>query len=216
LLTGDSNIIHLKTAAVCKITDPVRYHFSVVDADRQKLFRSLLDTAVQGVLAHWQVDEALYRNVGRLESELQLRFTELLQKADIGVAVVDFIVESKAPPQAVVSAFTNVLETELRKDTAINEARAEAETLMTEAVGKAAAVVADAELYKKRLVSGLQADAHYFSKLSEEVRKSRLTVLPLYRAALSHVLENAGEKIILSKPGNKETELRLRLGREKE
>jgi len=213
LLTGDSNIIHLKTAAVCRIVNPLEYYSSVIDSDKVSLLKSLLDKSVQGTLAYWQVDEALYRNVGKLEGELQSRFAKELATAKLGVEVVDFIVESKTAPQAVVSAFTNVLESELRKDTAINEARAEAETLITEASGKAVNVLADAELYRNRLVSSLKADAEYFTKIAKQVKSSTMTVLPLYSSALSEALENAGEKIILSKP-NGRSELRLRLSRE--
>ena len=214
LLTGDSNIIHLKTAAVCRIVDPLKYLRTSIDSDKNALLKSILDKSVQGILASWQVDEALYRNVGKLEGDLQTRFAKELQRADIGVQVIDFIVESKTAPRAVVSAFTNVLESELRKDTAINEARAEAETMITEASGKAANVLADAELYRNRLVSSLKADAEYFRKISKQVKNSSMTVLPLYSSALSEALESAGEKIILSKPSGKDSELRLRLSRE--
>ncbi len=217
LLTGDTNIIHLKTAAVCRIVDPIKYEFSFETVGKERFLKNLMNNAVQSVLASWQVDDALYRNVEQLENQLQLAFATRLAKSDLGIEVGDFIVESKTAPRAVVSAFTNVLETELRKDTQINEARALAEVMMTDARGKAAKIIADASLYKTRTVSSLNADAEYFKAILRQYEENRqATILPLYSSVLGKVLANAGEKFILPVRDGKNSELRLRLSREPE
>lgn len=220
LITGDSNIIHLKTAAFCRIADPIKYEFTVLKENRKKLLENTMNSAVLNVLATWKVKDALYLNVKRLESELQQEFEKRITNADIGLRVVDFIVESKSAPRAVVSSFTNVLEMALRKDTDINEAKTIAEATLTKAKSTASKLKSSANLYKARLVSSMKADAQYFQKILKEYKKdpqtTTLTLYSIYSNTVSETMDQAGEKFILPANKGQNSELRLRLNREAE
>ncbi len=213
LLTGDINLLHLKTTAICRVTDPFKYHFFANEADRESLLQSLMNQIVVQNIASQKVDDALYRNVGNLETKLQKEFNQKV--VNLGLTVIDFKIEQKAPPRAVLSSFSNVLSSELEKDQTINEANAYAERLVTEASGKASKVLSTARVEKQRQLSELEADAKYFEAIYKEYRQHpKTTLLSLYNQVLGDSLTQAEELFVLPADEEGSSELRLLLSKE--
>ncbi|MCK5835325.1 MAG: protease modulator HflK, partial [Lentisphaeria bacterium] len=181
LLTGDANIIHMNTVAICQISDPVAYFLSHKSVDNNVFLRTIVDQSVLEVVANWKMDEALYRKVEQLQQRLIVKVNRKFKELNLGLEVKAFNIEKSTPPRAVVEAFDEVLRSEMNKNTVIDQAFAYGSRKVNRAEGDGAKVVAQAKLSKSKLLSSLKADVFYFEALLKQYKQfPESTVLTIY------------------------------------
>ena len=213
MLTGDVNIIHLKTVAICQIVNPIAYYLSHAKGENEQILKSIMDAATLEVLANWKMDQALYSKVDQLQQALIERTNQKLFSLKLGVGVKAFYIEKSTPPRAVISAFDEVLVSEMNKDTIIDDAFSYASRTINIAEGNASKMVEQANLAKSKQLSSLKADVFYFESLLKEYQNyPESTLVTIYNKMISEALAKAGERFILPKGSD---ELRLLLNREK-
>ena len=213
LLTGDTNIIHMNTVAICQISDPIAYFLSHQSDDNTMLLRTLVDQSVLEVVANWNMDEALYRKVEQLQQRLILTINQKFKYLNLGLEVKAFNIEKSTPPRAVVEAFDEVLRSEMNKNTVIDQAFAYGSQKVNQAEGDGSKLVAEARLNKSKLLSSLKADVFYFEALLKQYKQyPESTLLTIYNKVVSEAVAKAGERFVLPK---KADEVRILLNREK-
>ena len=213
LLTGDANIIHMKTVAICQITDPLAYFLSHQIEDNTFFLQTLVDQAVLEVVANWKMDAALYRKVEQLQQRLILKINHKFNQLNLGLEVKALNIEKSTPPRAVVAAFDEVLRSEMNKNTVIDQAFAYGSQMVNQAEGEGAKLVAQAHLNMSKQLSALKADVFYFEALLKQYDVyPESTLLTIYNKVVSEAVAKAGERFVLPKKAN---EVRILLNREK-
>jgi len=214
LLTGDANIIHMNTVAICQITDPIAYYLSHNLDDNTIFLRSIVDQSVLEVVASWKMDEALYRKVEELQQRLILKVNTKFKQLNLGLEVKSFNIEKSSPPRAVVKVFDEVLRSEMNKNTVIDEAFAYGSKKVNQAEGDAAKLISEAKVNKSKFLSSLNADMFYFEALLKQYQHyPESTLLTIYNKIVSEAVAKAGERFVLPK---KAEEVRIHLNREKQ
>ena len=209
-LTGDGNIIHVKSTLRYRITEPLDFFFGFVTASN--VVQNALNNALFYVSAGDSVDAALRQDVAGFKERIIARVRELLQRERVGVAVDDLVLTA-IPPRQVKEAFNEALAAENDRSKAINDAQGQANKLLAEARGGATAIVNAGQRDRNRLVQDVQGEVDSFKAQLPRYRSNPdLFVRRLQVETAQRVLTNAQDKIVVpGRADGKPRELRLLL-----
>jgi modulator of FtsH protease HflK len=236
LLTGDDNIIHSAWQLVFKIKHPQKYYKSVLTPEDplqndeqlknkagrmigtrgpQTLLKALLCDAVIKASAQNSIKNILYINKEKYKEQVKTYFLKSVENADVGIEITGINLSSVNPPLRTKPAFDAVSSAENIKSTMIDKAKTYSIRLKNAAQSEKTQIIANAEAYKKEIVSEVKADSNYFEQINREYQKNPGTVLvALYNDKLSVVLSSVEEKYIINKTNGKRQEVRLKINPE--
>ena len=190
----------------------------------QVIIRNLLSDAVLSETASWVTEDLIKasRTVGgegqghaeRIEERVRSLLEEKIDRIGLGIEVQSVtLLGLYQPPAAALQAFNSVNASERNKQTAIQNAQAYANTLLTQANANRERIVGEATAYQETIVRKMQAEAQYFEAILAEYKqnpKSTLTVL--YTEALEQTLASVPVKYVLHTDGEGATkQLRLQI-----
>ena len=189
-ITGDMNVLHTKWNVSYLIKDPVDYTFSYEDLET--IIKNVLCNAVVCVSGGMFIDDIMRHKREEFRTSVASLFAQFCATAGIGIEIqaVD-LVQIGAPPQ-VTGAFNAVLEAEQEKNQKINSARAYADKVISDAKGKAGAVISRAQGYKTRYTEIIAAEKDYFLSILSHYEADPVSVTnSLYLSVIKKVLEQA-------------------------
>jgi len=212
-LTGDGNIIHVRTHLKYRISDPLTYAFRFAQASN--VLAHAVNNAMFHASARFSAEAALYHEKARFQEAVVGKLRDSISTLSLGISIETVDVQTSAPLE-VLPKFEEVLTAQQEGDAKIRDAEGYARSALNRAGGDAA-VIRNAGLNaSNQLVQTVSAEAKYFSDQ-----------LPYYRSnpdlfrqrwlleARTQVFTNAQEKHFLPVRGDGRTrELRLLLSRE--
>jgi modulator of FtsH protease HflK len=213
VLTADKNIVHTRATLTYHIERPIDFVFNFVNASN--MVQSALDNALLAVASGYNVDDILTRDVAGFKDALRKRVIEHVKNQELGIAVEECLVESRAPRQ-LIDAFRSVVEAEVKRGTVVSEARGYETRVVSKATADAQSRINAAETERSTLVTDLNGQAERFKEVLPKYRQNpALFTDQRLTESLATVLTNAQEKIFLTwGDKGKPTELRLLLNRE--
>ncbi|HEX4264126.1 MAG TPA: protease modulator HflK [Verrucomicrobiae bacterium] len=214
-ITADANIVHVRSTLYFRIEDPVRYTFGFVNASN--MVRNALNNAVVYAAANYKVDDILTRDKAGFQEAVRRHATELLDKENIGVAVDQCDVQTTWPRQQKVSdAFVAVLNAQINRDRALQEASSYTNQVLTAAQANSNAIVNLAESDRAQLISDLASRSSNFVSILPWYRTNKdLFVVQQFNQTMGRVLTNVQEKIyVAERADGKPRDLWLQLNRE--
>ena len=177
-------------------------------------------------MVNYTIDQAMYEQVAAVASKVKGLLQEKLDKIESGVKVVSVQPTDITWPRQVDEAFRASIEASQKSDTAISEAKTYAENTLIEAGGQVAeelltalhdeavseeqreplwsqlagaaqARIAEARIYRRKVVASAEARADYLKQILPEYRKRpKLVLQKIYLDAIVDVLRNADEKFV--------------------
>jgi|ERR1043166_4443040 membrane protease subunit HflK len=212
-LTADNNIIHTRATLTYRISDPVTYIFSFVNASNS--IQNALDNALLATASRFNVDDILTRDVAAFSEAVRRKVAQLVELQKLGVIVEGCTVQSM-PPRQLKDAFANVLKAEVNRSTLIYNARSYENQTVSKASADAQGRINLAESERARIVNDVASQADRFNDVLPRYRANpNLFVQQRLNETFGRVLPNLQDKIFLSEgaDGNSK-ELRLLLNRE--
>jgi membrane protease subunit HflK len=213
VITADGNIVHVKATLSYRIEDPVRYVFGFVSASNA--VQNALDNALLATAARFKVDDLLTRDRIGFQEAVRRRVNQAIAAQQLGI-VVDQCPVTPRPPRQLKQAFDNVVTAGQKREQLLNEARSDANKVLSQASADAAGRVDVAKTEQTRRIQDVTSQADNFRSL-----------LPLYESnqvlfaqqrlveTMGRVLTNVQNKIFLAdRPDGKPRELRILLNRE--
>jgi len=237
LITADACIIHTAWSMTYRITNPVTYYekcmtpVSPKDPDARfknadgedigsrgprTMLKAILDNAVIQETALWNANDIIFSSkVSNYARDVESRVVKQITDMDIGVSVESVILVTKSPPPPTIDAFDEVLQSEIQAG-AVKE---RAEVYSTEQLALAETgknqILAEAENYKRRVVSEVEADAVYFKSLLAEYKKNPSAVtVSLFSQTVAEAMSDVKDKFIVNAMPDGHQELRLKLNPE--
>lgn len=227
LFTGDANIIHTEWEMIYQVTKPEIYYIRTlcpVDPKQpdemlvnpknsetmgrrgpQTLLTTVLENTVLKITATEKIEDALYKNSSKYMLKVNEEFKKRVHDLDIGVTVDNVILKKRTVPASTIRAFHDVIEAESESAAKKERARAYAVKLKNQTDAQESKILADAEAYKKRVVSDVKSEAAYFNQIYNEYKDnkdSEIILVALFNDALSSVLSNVKDKyVIRNDPG---------------
>jgi len=158
----------------------------------------LIPTASAADVAATVAEEpAAAGSLSKLAIAMQDELQRLVNSYDAGIRVTDLQLTRVAPPAQVADAFTDVIKARQEASSAINQAKAYANTTRAEAQGQASRIKAEADAYKAQIVSKAQGDADRFSKVYQAYSLSEnTTATRLYLETMEQVFKGANKVIM--------------------
>jgi HflK protein len=187
LLTGDGNLIDLRSTAQYRVKDALAFAYHL--AEPEALVRSTILAALRGAVATRTIDAVYTTAREEIERETRSGAQSMLDRYQAGIEVLSVSLLYDHPPDEVHDAFRDVasaLEDKLRT---INLANVFAVEKINQAKGEAAAMTEGALAFKEQRIAGAQADADAFAlRLEAYEHAPELTRFRLQLETLEGVL----------------------------
>ncbi len=199
----------------------------VIPRNVTPLLEHTVADAIVTAMVNYTIDEAMYEQVAAVAADVKGLLQEKLDKIESGIKVVSVQLTDITWPRQVDEAFRASIEASQKSDAAISEAKTYAENTLIETGGQVAegllaalhdeAVseeqredlwsrlagaaqekIAEARIYRTKVVASAEARADYLKQILPECRKRpKLVMQKIYLDAIVDVLSNADEKFVL-------------------
>ena len=194
-LTGDQNIISMRTVVQYSVGVPADYLFHAQDVARTTV--AVVEAELARRIARADVDAILTTQKLAIQDAVLAAAQQRLNTYGAGVKLSTVNIESVTAPPEAADAFRDVASA--RADTAriISQAQSYANDLLPRARGEAQQMLENAEAYRSSRINESIGDAARFSALADEYAKApQVTGQRLYIEALEQVLPKIRKLII--------------------
>ena len=199
-LTGDQNIINVRTVVQYSIADPADYLFRAADVDGAAA--AAVEAELGRQIASRTVDEVLTTEKVAIQEMVRRRAQQLIDRYGLGVVVSTVNIRLAAPPPEAADAFRDVASARADSSRIVNEAEGYANDIVPRARGEAQQMLISSLGYKERVVNEAQGDAARFIGLAAEyARNPQVTRDRLFLETMEEVLPRF-RKTIVDESGN--------------
>lgn len=212
-LTADRNIVHTRATLTYHIEDPIVFEFQFKSATN--MVQSALDNAILGAASAYRIDDILKRDIAGFKDAVLKRVTAQVESHGLGIVVEDCQVQSREPRQ-LKDSFQGVIDAEVRRGKALNEARSYEAQVLSKASAEGQSRINAAESDRARLVNDLRSQADRFNSVLPRFKENpALFAQQRWNEVVGRVLTNAENKLFLTRGENgKPKEFRMLINRE--
>ncbi len=211
---SDYNIVHCKWQLTYQIDDPERFftniyvedvepgdiYFDVITESITLLLQNLFEDAIVTATVKYTINDVMYDKVAGLTDDVTELLQEKLVTIESGIKVVRVQLTDKTWPQQVDVAFQASHSASQESEQTISKARTYADNTVIGASGLAQEKIAEAQVYRTKVVASARANAEYLKQLLPEYRKHpELVVQEIYQDAMERIFANVDEKFVIPK-----------------
>jgi len=187
LLTGDGNLIDLRSSVQYRVKDALAYAYNLAEPDA--LVRSTVLAALRGVVAKRRIDAVYTTAREEVELEAGEAAQARLDRYQAGIELLSVRLLYVHPPDEVHDAFRDVASAQEDKLRTINLANVFAVEKVNQAKGEAAAMMEGALAFREQRILGAQGGAAAFAlRLEAYKRAPELTKFRLQLETIEEVL----------------------------
>ena len=225
VITGDSYMYHVKASMTYYIKRADEYYNSFYklnesggfdreasEALAKKILSSHLEQALAMETTRWRLDEAFYNKINNFRLNILTRVKADVQDLGYGIEIdrIDIKSDDRAAIRQVRGTFNKVSVARAKAQSDVNEAKQESSSILLKASQNSTQIIADAEVYRKRIVSRLTNLKDLDSKA-----ESDSNLMYIYVEAMSKILEKIDHRFVIRKDKNGRDTYWLELGPEK-
>ena len=201
MLTGDENIADLKFRVIWQIDPAHPEDFAFNIKNQGETIKAVAESAMREIVGRTQILPLLTTERKVIEPASQEAMQKVLDSYRAGVSILQVQLLSVEPPPAVIAAFRDVTSAQQDRSRFVNEAQAQANSIVPQAKGDSARILRDAEAYRTQTVAEAKGQtARYLKVFSEYQKAPDVTRQRLYLETMERVI-GAGDKIILDRAG---------------
>ncbi len=199
-ITGDQNIINVRTVVQFSVADPADYLFRAAEANRA--VANAVEAELGRQIAARTVDEVLTTEKLAIQEIVRRRSQQLIDGYELGVVVSTVNIRSVTPPPEAADAFRDVASARADSARIFNEAEGYANDIVPRARGEAQQMLISSLGHKQRVINEALGDAARFTGLAAEYSKNRqVTRDRLFLETMEQVLPRL-RKTIVDESGN--------------
>ncbi|PCI39534.1 MAG: FtsH protease activity modulator HflK [Thiotrichales bacterium] len=150
MLTSGENIVSVAFVVQYKIGNLKNYLFNVINPE--KSLKQIVDSAVRQVIGHSQLNQILTKGRAKVRDGVRKEIEILVNRYKLGLTITDVAMQPATAPDAVKSAFDDVIKAREDKVRIENEATSYANRKVPIAQGMAVRILQEAEAQKDKLV----------------------------------------------------------------
>lgn len=194
-LTGDQNLINIRTVVQYSVATPDEYLFRAEDVSAA--ISAATEAELSRQISSRKVDDVLTTEKVAIQETVRQRAQELVDQYGLGVVLSTVSIEYIAPPPETAAAFRDVASARADSARITSEAQGYANDLIPRARGEATQLLEEAQGYQQRKVDEAQGDAARFVQLAAEYnRNPTLTRSRLYLETMEEVLPRLKKTIV--------------------
>lgn len=216
MITSDYNFIQIDFYVEYRVTDPVKALYA--SSDPKIVLANLAQNCIRTTIGSYGVDAVLTTGKNEIQSNIKDMILEKLNKLDIGIQLVNITIQDAEPPtDEVIQAFKSVETAKQGKETALNNANKYRNEQIPNAQAQADKIKQDAEADKEARINEAVGQVARFNAMYEEYKKyPTITKQRMFYETMEEVLpdlkvviEGEGDgvqKILPLEPFNVETD----------
>ncbi len=194
-LTGDRNVIHVRTVVQYSVATPRDYLFQV--ADPAAAVGAAVEAELGRGIASRTVDDVLTTEKVALQEAVRLGAQQRVDAYQLGVILSTVNIERVSPPPEAADAFRDVAGSRADAARIVSEAQGYANDLLPRARGEASQMIEAALAYRERKINEAGGDTARFTQLAREyVKNPEVTRTRLYIETLEEVLPRLNKTIV--------------------
>lgn len=199
-LTGDQNIINMRTVVQYSVSVPADYLFNAQDV--AKLLGATVEAEMARQVSRKNVDAILTTEKAAIQEQVRAIAQRRLNEYRAGVSISTVNIESVTPPPEAADAFRDVAGARADASRIVNESQGYANDVIPKARGEAQQAIEAAAAYRERKINEALGDASRFSQVAAEYnRASQVNGHRLYAETMEQILPRI-KKLIVDKSGN--------------
>jgi membrane protease subunit HflK len=196
MLSGDLNIIDVQWVVQYRISEPIKYLYSMREPERT--LRDISESVMRRVVGNRIGSEVLTTARVQISSEARDEIENAMKRYDSGIHVITVELQDVVPPARVQPAFNEVNEARQERERMINEATKQANQAIPRAQGEANRQISQAEGYATERVNRARGETARFSAVLAEYRSApEVTRSRMYLEALQKILPNVGSVLVV-------------------
>ncbi|HEY8509857.1 MAG TPA: FtsH protease activity modulator HflK [Steroidobacteraceae bacterium] len=196
MLTGDLNIIDVEWVVQYRISDPVKYLYSMREPTRT--LRDISESVMRRVVGNRIGSEVLTTARVEISALARDEIQAAMNKYDNGIHIITVELQDVVPPRRVQPAFNEVNEARQERERMINEATKKANEAIPRAQGEANRIIAEAQGYATERVNRALGEAQRFTAVLQEYRAApEVTRSRMYLETLNEVLPRIGTVLVV-------------------
>jgi membrane protease subunit HflK len=189
MLTSEENIVHISFTVQYRISNLEDYLFA--NTDPTILLQQALESAVRQVVGENKLEQILTTNRAVITQDVKEDMEGLLKTYKTGIYVSEVIMQPAQAPDAVKSAFDDVIKAREDREREQNDAQSYANRIVPIAEGKAQRILDQANAYKQKVVLEAQGEIAQFNQLLPIYKKSPdIVTNQMYFDTISKVLQH--------------------------
>jgi membrane protease subunit HflK len=194
-LTGDQNLIQVRTVVQYSVATPGEYLFRAQDVTEAVTAAAESELARQ--IASRNVDDVLTTEKAAIQEAVREGAQSLVEQYALGVVLSAVSIEQIAPPPETADAFRDVASARADSVRITNEAQGYANDLIPRARGEAQKLAEEAEAYRQSKINQALGDSSRFTQLAGEYRKNPGVMRSrLYLETMEQVLPRLKKTIV--------------------
>jgi membrane protease subunit HflK len=205
MVTEDQNIIDVQLAIQYTITDVKAYLFNnnAQATDAADVVKSAAEASVREIVGRNELNFVLNEGRAQIAADVKDLLQTILDKYQIGIAVVSVNVQNVQPPQKVQAAFNDAVKAGQDKDKLRNQGLSYRNDILPKAQGMADRLVAEAEGYQLSVLAKAEGDVSRFNAVLSEYAASPKTMRDrLYFETMQEVMQSTTKILVDQKSGN--------------
>ena len=198
MLTEDENVVIVEMDVQYRISDPVKYLYSVVNPDNTLL--EATDSALRYVVGHTLMDDILTSGREMVRQNTRELLTQIIEPYNTGLTIVDVNFLPARAPDQVKEAFDDAIAAQEDEQRYKREAEAYANEVLPKAEGQVQRIKQEAEGYRSQVVLKAEGEVARFEKVLPEYNAAPdITKTRIYLETMQEVLGKS-QKIFLDVP----------------
>ena len=204
MLTEDENIVEMELVVQYRVganeEDAKDYLFNVLEPDNT--LHQATESALREIVGSSNMDAVLTNERDRVAADAKELIQIIVDHYETGLKVISVNMQNAQPPEAVQSAFADVIKAREDEERSKNKAQAYKNEVVERAGGTADKLIEEAKAYKSRIIAHAQGETQRFTKILSEYDKApMITRQRLYLEAMETVLNNTS-KIMVDMQGS--------------
>jgi len=188
MISNDFNIVSIDFYAEWRVTEPEKFLYKADSPD--VLLSNIIQSSSRDIVSSYKVDSVLTDGRSEIQSNILELVTRVLHEYDIGIMVLNIIIQDAEPPTAdVTMAFKAVEDAKQKKDTLLNEANKYYNENIPGARAEADRIIKEAEAVKEARINEANGQVARFNKMFEEyIAYPGITKTRMYLEAAEEIM----------------------------
>ena len=170
MITSDFNFVNVDFYLEYRVSNPVQYLYA--SSDPEGILRNEAQSAIRSTIAKYSVDDVITTGKSQIQAEVRDKLIAALEENDIGIQVVNVLVQDAEPPTSeVLAAFKAVETAKQGAQTAGTQAQQYRNERIPAAEANADKTRQTAEAAKQARIAEATGQVERFNRMYEEYSK---------------------------------------------
>ena len=188
MITSDYNFVNVDFYVEYRVTDPIKALYK--SENPILILKTIAQSCIRDTIGMYPVDEVITTGKGKIQSEIKEKIMNRMEKEDVGVQIVNIVIQDANPPtEEVLNAFKAVETARQGKETTINNANKYKSEKIPQAEAEADRIRQEAEAEKESRINEAKGQVSRFESMYAEYQQYPLiTKQRMYYEAMEELL----------------------------